>query len=70
LGDSGERDTYRDLTATAAFSQDKITQVAKGTKGGDITHYVNHKGNQLGSILHESKNVKNWSELRSQGAGR
>jgi hypothetical protein len=60
LGDSGERDTYRDLTA--AFPQDKITQVAKGTKGGDIPHYVNHKSNHVGSILHERKNVQNWSD--------
>jgi hypothetical protein len=41
-GDSGERDTGRDLTA--AFSPpDKITQVAKGTKGGDFAQFVNHK---------------------------
>jgi hypothetical protein len=42
LGDSGERDTHRDLTA--AFPQDKITQIAKGTKGGDISHFVNQQG--------------------------
>jgi hypothetical protein len=60
LGDSAERDTHRDLTA--AFPLDKITQVAKGTKGGDISHFVNHKGNQVGSLLHEIKNVKNWSD--------
>jgi DNA repair exonuclease SbcCD ATPase subunit len=42
LGDSAQRDTHRDLTA--AFPQDKITEVAKGTKGGDLPHFVNHKG--------------------------
>jgi hypothetical protein len=61
LGDCGERDTHRDLTA--AFPLDKLIQKAKGAKGGDIEHFINHKGNQVGNgVLHEIKNVQNWLE--------
>jgi len=46
------------------FPNDQITEVAKGTKGGDIAQEVfDRNGNNCGKILWEMKNTKAWSEL-------
>jgi len=45
------------------FPNDKIDEVAKGTRGGDIIQEVwDRNGNQCGKILWELKNTKVWSE--------
>ncbi len=45
------------------FPNDKITEVAKGTRGGDIVQEVwDRNGNFCGKILWELKNTKTWSE--------
>lgn len=45
------------------FPNDKIEEVAKGTKGGDIIQQVwDRNGNMCGTILWELKNTKAWSE--------
>jgi hypothetical protein len=45
------------------FPNDKISEVAKGIKGGDIIHEVwDQKGNYNGKILWELKNTKTWSD--------
>ncbi|MBI5044360.1 MAG: DUF2130 domain-containing protein [Candidatus Levybacteria bacterium] len=45
------------------FPNDKISPVAKGTRGGDIIHEVwDSKGSYNGKILWELKNTKLWSE--------
>lgn len=45
------------------FPNDKIEEVAKGTRGGDIIQHVwDSRGNMCGKILWELKNTKNWSE--------
>lgn len=46
------------------FPNDLISEVAKGTKGGDIMQEVmDRNGNNCGKILWEMKNTKTWSEL-------
>ena len=46
------------------FPNDAISEVAKGTKGGDIIQEVmDRNGNNCGKILWELKNTKTWSEL-------
>lgn len=46
------------------FPNDGISEVAKGTKGGDIVQQVSDRnGNICGKILWEMKNTKTWSEL-------
>jgi len=45
------------------FPNDLISEVAKGTKGGDVTQEViDRNGNACGKILWEMKNTKAWSE--------
>lgn len=45
------------------FPNDKIEEVAKGIKGGDIIQEVwDQIGNNCGKILWELKNTKTWSE--------
>lgn len=45
------------------FPNDQITEVAKGTKGGDIIQKViDRNGNVCGTVLWELKNTKIWSE--------
>ncbi len=45
------------------FPNDKIEEVAKGVRGGDIIHEVwDRNGNNCGKILWEIKNTKTWSE--------
>lgn len=46
------------------FPNDQVSEVAKGTKGGDIVQKVmDRNGNDCGKILWELKNTKSWSEL-------
>ena len=45
------------------FPNDKILEVVKGVKGGDIKQEVwDRNGNKCGVILWELKNTKSWSE--------
>ncbi len=45
------------------FPNDIISEVAKGTRGGDIVQeVVDRNGNSCGKILWELKNTKAWSE--------
>ncbi len=45
------------------FPNDTISEVAKGTRGGDIIQEVTDRnGNMCGKILWELKNTKAWSE--------
>lgn len=45
------------------YPNDKIAEVKKGVKGGDIIQEVwDSRGNMVGKILWELKNTKNWSE--------
>ncbi len=46
------------------FPNDIISEVAKGTRGGDIVQeVVDSKGNSCGKLLWELKNTKLWSDL-------
>ncbi len=45
------------------FPNDKISEVGKGIKGGDVIQEVwDSRGNYNGKILWELKNTKNWQE--------
>lgn len=45
------------------FPNDRISEVAKGSKGGDVIQEVTDRnGNVCGKILWEMKNTKAWSE--------
>jgi hypothetical protein len=44
------------------FPSDKFEAVKKGQKGGDIIHSVIIKGESVGNILYESKDVLNFDE--------
>lgn len=45
------------------FPNDTVSEVAKGTRGGDIVQeVVDRNGNSCGKILWELKNTKAWSE--------
>lgn len=45
------------------FPNDKVNEVKKGTRGGDIQQEVwDRNGNMCGTILWEFKNTANWSE--------
>ncbi len=49
---------------TREFPNDKILEVAKGTRGGDIVQEIwDRNGNFCGKLLWELKNTKAWSEL-------
>lgn len=53
---------FEDLL-THEFPNDIVSEVAKGTRGGDIVHeVVDQYGNSCGKILWELKNTKTWSE--------
>lgn len=46
------------------FPNDIISEVTKGTRGGDvIQEVIDRNGNECGKILWELKNTKTWSEL-------
>ena len=59
----------------AKFPADLVEPVPKGEFGGDIVHRVlNHAGQTCGTLLWESKRIKNWSDgwiakLRQAGDG-
>jgi len=44
------------------FPSDKFKSVKKGQRGGDVIQSVIIKGEQVGNILHESKDVLNFDE--------
>ena len=44
------------------FPSDKFKSVKKGQRGGDVIQSVVIKGEQVGNILHESKDVLNFDE--------
>ena len=45
------------------FPWDKITEISKGIRGGDVAHEVMSKtAKPCGKILYETKRTKNWSE--------
>lgn len=47
----------------AVFPWDKIIEVSKGIRGGDVCHEVMSKtANPCGKILYETKRTKNWSD--------
>jgi hypothetical protein len=58
LGDVAEIDLFKALNE--AFPTDLVTRVPKGQCGADIQLDVDHKGQQCGQIIFESKNVKAW----------
>ena len=48
---------------TAAFPADKVDEVSKGVRGGDISQQViSPTGRGCGSILYETKRTKNWAD--------
>lgn len=47
---------------TKEFPMDKFTPVKKGQRGADVMQSVVIKGEQIGNILHESKDVMNFDE--------
>ena len=44
------------------FPTDKFTPVKKGQRGADVIQSVVIKGEAIGNILHESKDVLNFDE--------
>jgi len=44
------------------FSADQYEPVKKGKKGADLIQFVHHKGQEVGKILYESKDVLNFDE--------
>ena len=61
LGDDAEVDLFEDLKA--AFPDDHITRVPKGTPGADIHHVVKHNSKECGKIIYDSKNRKDWKDV-------
>jgi hypothetical protein len=48
---------------TATFPNDKIEEVSKGVRGGDVSqHVVSPTGRECGIILYETKRTKSWSD--------
>ena len=48
---------------TAAFPTDKVEEVSKGVRGGDVSQQViSPTGRGCGSILYETKRTKNWAD--------
>ena len=46
-----------------AFPRDKITEVSKGIRGGDVVQEVmSNAGRSCGKILYETKRTKSWSD--------
>ena len=58
LGDGAEVDVFNELKA--AFPDDVITRVKKGTAGADIIHEVHIDGRACGKIVYDSKNRNQW----------
>jgi hypothetical protein len=58
LGDGAEIDLYDALRA--AFPDDTIRRVPKGTAGADVIHEVRQNGQCCGRIVYDSKNHQGW----------
>lgn len=58
MGDGAEIDLYE--TLREAFPEDRITRVAKGQAGADISQEIRHRGHVCGRILIDSKNRQSW----------
>ncbi len=60
-GEAAEADLQRALGTACPL--DNLTPIAQGARGGDLKHVVrNPEGSQVGVILWDVKNTKNWSE--------
>lgn len=60
-GEILELDFFAQLSA--AFPLDRITEVSKGVRGGDVLHeVVSNTGRSCGLVLYENKRTKNWSD--------
>lgn len=60
-GEILELDFLAQLIAT--FPVDRIAEIAKGVRGGDVLHeVVSHTGRSCGFVLYENKRTKNWSD--------
>ena len=57
-GEGAELELFDELKA--AFPDDRIRRVIKGTPGADIIHEVVENGNVCGKIVYDSKNRGNW----------
>lgn len=58
-GEGAELELYEVLKA--AFDDDKIRRVQKGTAGADIVHEVMLNGKLCGKIVYDSKNRNRWA---------
>ena len=58
LGEGAELDLFEELKA--AFEDDRIRRVPKGTPGADVVHEIMHNGKVCGKIIYDSKNRKDW----------
>ena len=48
---------------TATFPTDRVEEVSKGVRGGDVSQYViSPTGRGCGTILYETKRTKNWAD--------
>ena len=48
---------------TATFPTDKVAEVSKGVRGGDVSQEViSPTGRSCGTILYETKRTKNWAD--------
>jgi hypothetical protein len=57
-GEGAELDLYE--VVKAAFEDDKIRRVPKGTPGADVIHEVMLNGKLCGKIVYDSKNRNGW----------
>ena len=56
LGEGAEVDVFEALKKE--FPEDRITRIAKGAAGADISHIVVMRGKECGTIIYDSKNHK------------
>lgn len=48
---------------TTAFPTDRVEEVSKGVRGGDVSqHVISPTGRDCGTILYETKRTKNWAD--------
>lgn len=64
LGETGEAlEWLLETTLREHFPHDRIEPVPRGIRGADVIQYVCNAGGQIcGTIIWESKRVKNWSD--------
>ncbi|MDQ2942794.1 MAG: DUF2130 domain-containing protein [Candidatus Dormibacteraeota bacterium] len=58
LGEGAEVDLFEELKA--AFPDDRLSRVPKGTAGADIIHEITYNNRVCGRILYDSKNREAW----------